>query len=46
MLGKWIEESVMFQTDDVLGMYLVIFGVLLVIAVINFIGAQMKSNKK
>ncbi len=44
MLGKWIEESVMFQTDYILGMYVVIFGVLLVLAVINYMGANRKKK--
>ncbi len=46
MLGKWIEDSVMFQTDYILGMYVVIFAVLLTLAVINYVGANKKNKKK
>jgi len=42
MLGKWIEESVMFQTGDVLQLYGVIFGALLVIVVLNYMKATRK----
>ncbi len=44
MLGEWIEKSVEFQTGDVLGLYAIIFGTLLVIAVVNFINASRKNK--
>lgn len=43
-MGEFIESSVMFQTGDVLKLYVLIFGTLATIAFINFRAACKKNE--